>query len=99
MPLGLICPLTGARRALTYNTQPCHLIVGGEPIIWRQGQGVLFDDFYLHEAHNPTSRPRVVLFLDVLRSGTTRLPLVERANALIMRALGECRTIRLLMQR
>jgi aspartyl/asparaginyl beta-hydroxylase (cupin superfamily) len=79
--------------------QPCHLIVGGEPIVWREGHGVLFDDFFLHEAHNPTSRPRVVLFLDVLRSGTSRVPLVELVNALVIRVLGKSKTIRDLMER
>jgi aspartyl/asparaginyl beta-hydroxylase (cupin superfamily) len=34
---------------------------------WRNGQAVMFDDTYLHDAHNGSNEVRVVLFVDVLR--------------------------------
>lgn len=34
---------------------------------WKEGEGVMFDDNYLHEAANESDEPRVVLFLDVAR--------------------------------
>jgi len=44
-----------------------HLIVGGFRYNWEEGKVVLFDDNYLHSAHNPTDGIRVVLFMDVIR--------------------------------
>lgn len=38
-----------------------------EKYYWKEGEGVLFDDNYLHEAANESDEPRVVLFLDVAR--------------------------------
>jgi ornithine lipid ester-linked acyl 2-hydroxylase len=34
---------------------------------WHEGEGVVFDDTFLHEARNDADEPRVVLFLDVRR--------------------------------
>ena len=38
--------------------------IGQELRHWRQGEGLVFDDAYEHEAWNRTDRPRVVLFVD-----------------------------------
>ncbi len=46
---------------------PAHLICGGERYEWKEGEGVLFDDMYLHSVKNPTDKKRVVLFIDVMR--------------------------------
>jgi beta-hydroxylase len=46
------------------------LAVGGQRYHWREGESVLFDDMYVHSAHNAGSKRRVVLFLDIVR----RLP-------------------------
>ena len=43
------------------------LIERGETYFWRNGQGVMFDDTFLHEAANESDEVRVVLFLDVAR--------------------------------
>ena len=34
---------------------------------WKEGEGVLFDDTYVHEVWNKTDERRVVLFLDIYR--------------------------------
>jgi aspartyl/asparaginyl beta-hydroxylase (cupin superfamily) len=45
----------------------CFLRVGGEVYHWTEGEGVLFDDAYLHEVKNLSDEYRIVLFLDVKR--------------------------------
>lgn len=34
---------------------------------WHEGEGIVFDDTYLHDAANESDEPRAVLFLDLLR--------------------------------
>jgi aspartate beta-hydroxylase len=43
----------------------CALRVGGEERIWREGQTLIFDDTYEHEAWNRSTEMRVVLIADV----------------------------------
>jgi aspartate beta-hydroxylase len=43
----------------------CALVVGGERHEWREGESVLFDDTYEHEAWNRGGETRVVLIADV----------------------------------
>lgn len=43
------------------------LIVGGQRYRWHEGEGVLFDDMYVHAVENSCTKPRIVLFLDVRR--------------------------------
>jgi hypothetical protein len=43
------------------------LIVGGQRYRWKEGEGVLFDDMFVHAVENHCSKPRIVLFLDVRR--------------------------------
>ena len=45
--------------------EDCALVVGGEARAWREGEAVVFDDTYEHEAWNRGSRTRVVLIIDV----------------------------------
>jgi aspartate beta-hydroxylase len=45
--------------------EDCALVVGGKAHHWREGQGVVFDDTFEHEAWNRGSRTRVVLIVDV----------------------------------
>jgi aspartyl/asparaginyl beta-hydroxylase (cupin superfamily) len=40
-------------------------IEGGEVYHWKNGEGILFDDTYLHDAKNDSDEVRVVLWLDV----------------------------------
>lgn len=41
--------------------------VDGEERHWTEGESMVFDDTYVHEAWNDTAEDRVVLFLDILR--------------------------------
>ena len=50
----------------------------GETYFWRNGQAVLFDDTFLHEAANESDQVRVVLFLDVARKMPWPLRLLNR---------------------
>ncbi|MBW2696749.1 MAG: aspartyl/asparaginyl beta-hydroxylase domain-containing protein, partial [Deltaproteobacteria bacterium] len=43
------------------------LIERGEKYYWHDGEGVMFDDTYLHDAANDSDEVRVVLWLDVAR--------------------------------
>lgn len=45
----------------------CGIRVGDEIRHWREGNSLLFDDTYPHEAWNNTDDIRVVLFVDVVR--------------------------------
>jgi aspartate beta-hydroxylase len=45
--------------------EDCALVVGGEIHHWREGQAVVFDDTFEHEAWNRGTRTRVVLIADV----------------------------------
>ena len=42
----------------------CALKVGGVEHRWREGEPILFDDTYEHEAWNPSDRPRLILLMD-----------------------------------
>ena len=44
----------------------------GETYYWKNGEGIMFNDIYLHEAANETDEVRIVLFIDVMR----KFPLV-----------------------
>lgn len=49
------------------DKQP-YLVCGGETYYWKTGEGMLFDDMYLHHVNNPSNYKRVVLYLDVKRT-------------------------------
>jgi hypothetical protein len=55
------------------------LIERGEKYHWREGEGVLFDDTFLHDAANEAGEVRVVLWLDLARRMPLALDLVNRA--------------------
>lgn len=52
---------------VTPNDDACYIEVDGQRHSWRDGQGVVFDETYLHEAHNLTSQNRIILFCDIER--------------------------------
>ena len=45
-----------------------YIMCGGEKYIWKNGEGVVFDDMYYHYVKNPTNQTRVVLYLDIKRN-------------------------------
>lgn len=58
--LGLVIP--------EENGQKAYIVVGNQRYEWSEGEGVMFDDMYYHYVVNPTSKKRIVLFLDVVRN-------------------------------
>ncbi|MGB0086530.1 MAG: aspartyl/asparaginyl beta-hydroxylase domain-containing protein [Rhodomicrobiaceae bacterium] len=56
--LGLIVPEPSDRLAIRVDEQICH---------WREGDAIIFDDAYEHEAWNHTDQTRVVLFVDFVK--------------------------------
>jgi beta-hydroxylase len=51
----------------TPNADSCRIFVDGVPYSWRDGEGVLFDETYIHRAENRTDEARIILFCDVER--------------------------------
>lgn len=51
----------------TPNSENCYILVDGEKHSWRDGDDVLFDETFIHEAHNNTVKNRIILFCDVTR--------------------------------
>ena len=49
------------------NGNKPYIICGGEKYEWSEGEGVLFDDMFLHYVNNMTSKKRVILYLDIKR--------------------------------
>jgi beta-hydroxylase len=53
-------------------------IVKGEVYHWHEGEGIVFDDNYLHDAANTSDQVRVVLWLDLKRPLPLPLDLFNR---------------------
>ena len=65
--------------------QDTSLIERGAKYYWKNGQGVLFDDMFLHDAENGSDEPRVVLWLDLEK----KLPsLLTAVNKVVIRYGG-----------
>lgn len=60
----------------TPNSERCGLLIDGEPYVWRDGEGVIFDETYLHAAYNETETPRIILMTDIDRP--LRLPMLQK---------------------
>lgn len=43
----------------------CFIEVNGEKYFWREGEGILFNDTFVHSVTNDTDGYRIVLFLDI----------------------------------
>lgn len=52
---------------ITPNNDKCYIEVDGERYSWRDGEAVMFDETYIHEAHNKTKQNRIILFCDIER--------------------------------
>jgi len=81
---------------------PAYLHCGGQTHTFQRGCCVLFDDMYVHKAVNPTTAPRTVLFMDVLRPPEAFSPWVRRlglarafaaANASVAHFLGRSNAV------
>jgi beta-hydroxylase len=64
-------PFAGSLRyhlgLTTPNDDRCYISVDGERYSWRDGQSVVFDETYIHEAYNTSEDNRIILFCDVER--------------------------------
>jgi beta-hydroxylase len=64
-------PFAGSLRyhlgLVTPNSPDCHIIVDGEKYYWKDGEAVMFDETYIHQAENRTDVTRVILFCDIER--------------------------------
>ena len=74
--LGVVIPRDNADRAcwLRVNAdrddnakKDLSLVERGETYHWKEGEGVIFDDTFLHDAKNGSDGVRVVLWLDLRR--------------------------------
>ncbi|MFC5474582.1 lipid A hydroxylase LpxO [Paraherbaspirillum soli] len=64
-------PYAGSLRyhlgLVTPNDDRCFIEVNGERYSWRDGHGVVFDETYIHWAHNDTAINRIIIFCDIER--------------------------------
>jgi hypothetical protein len=52
-----------------------YIVCGGQTYKWKTGEGILFDDMYLHHVDNPSEYKRTVIYMDIKRnnlSGITK---------------------------
>lgn len=68
----------------TPNDDACWIAVDGVRYSWRDGEGALFDETYVHEVRNGSDRGRLILLADVERP--LRAP-VRQLNRLVMRTV------------
>ncbi len=75
--LGVVIPENNANRkcwirvngnAADNAQRDKDLVANGEVYYWKNGEGVIFDDNYLHAAANESDEVRVVLWLDMRRT-------------------------------
>ena len=70
-------PFAGSLRyhlgLVTPNNDRCHIVVDGVSYSWRDGEGVMFDETFIHWAENRTDTDRLILFCDVERPLRNRL--------------------------
>jgi aspartate beta-hydroxylase len=69
--------------------EDCALNVGGEIHAWREGQVVVFDDTFEHEAWNRSGQTRVVLIFDLWNPHLTQAE--QAAVGEIVEAIGDFR--------
>jgi beta-hydroxylase len=64
-------PFAGSMRyhlgLATPNDDRCFIEVDGQRYSWRDGQGVIFDETFIHWAENTSGQDRVILFCDIER--------------------------------
>lgn len=69
-------PYAGSLRyhlgLITPNDDRCYIDVDGERYSWRDGEGVMFDETYIHYAENGTDVNRIILLCDIERPLSAR---------------------------
>jgi beta-hydroxylase len=67
----------------TPNDDRCFIDVDGQRYSWRDGQGVVFDETFIHYAENRSGQNRLILFCDIERPMKTKW--AQRLNHWIAR--------------
>ena len=49
------------------DNSKAYIVCGEEKYVWKNGEGIVFDDMYYHYVKNPSNQTRVVLYLDIKR--------------------------------
>jgi len=70
----------------TPNSEQCHIVVDGQLYYWKDGEAVIFDETYVHEAENRSDTQRLILFCDIERPLSN--PVVRFINRHIGRAMA-----------
>ena len=64
-------PYAGSLRyhlgLVTPNDDRCRIYIDGDLYSWRDGEGIVFDETYIHKAINETDQDRIILFCDIER--------------------------------
>ena len=63
----MACSLRYHLGLATPNSDRCFINIDGADHSWRDGQVLMFDETYLHYAHNDTGQPRLILMCDIDR--------------------------------
>ncbi|MEM1081042.1 MAG: aspartyl/asparaginyl beta-hydroxylase domain-containing protein [Pseudomonadota bacterium] len=70
-------PYAGSLRyhlgMITPNHDDCAIVVDGQAYSWRDGDDVIFDETFVHEAYNRTDQNRLIFFADLERPMRSRL--------------------------
>jgi beta-hydroxylase len=61
--LGIVIPNNDTNK----NDDKAYIICGGEKYVWKEKEGIVFDDMFLHYVKNPTNKTRVILYIDIKR--------------------------------
>lgn len=70
---------------LVPTDHPPVLTVADKKYYWKEGEGVIFDDMHIHKVSNPSSHPRIVLFLDIIRNDLP--PAIDTLNRWTIKVL------------
>jgi ornithine lipid ester-linked acyl 2-hydroxylase len=67
------------------ETGNCFMEVNGEKYYWKTGEGILFNDTFLHAVTNDTDAYRIVLFLDVAKKSSRIVRALNNALMYLVR--------------
>jgi len=89
-------PFAGSLRyhlgLVTPNSDACRIVVDGQSYSWRDGEDVVFDATYVHQAENDTDTTRIILFCDIERPLHT--PIMRGVNQAVGSVLGRATAVR-----
>lgn len=80
------CSLRYHLALATPNSDACYINIDGRDYSWRDGQDLLFDETYMHYAHNDADQYRLILMCDVERPTFLLGSIVNFVYKILMRA-------------